>query len=431
MSRFGWVRRRPRLGLLAVLLCCSAAGLAGLRLWAGGEYRAAEQAFRAEHKEEARRHIRRCLWAWPRRPAAHLLAARIARSAEDYARAEAHLRECQRLQGGASDATQLEWLLLRAQGGEADEVAPGLWYAVEQGHPERTMILAVLARAYMRTASFDAALRCLDRWLLEEPESARALDWRGWVMEKKQNEDEARRSYEQALDLEPGRHAVRRRLAQMLLGQNQAPDARAHLETLRAKGAEEPDDQLDWARLHLLEGDLDQARDELEEFLARHPDNPDALLSRGKLALTRSRPAEAEVYLRRAEKRAPADPGMLVLLERCLRQQPGRQREADRYLKRYQRAQADHKRLTRLLNQKGDQLLRDPRAAAEAGRLLLELGLTQPARYWLEAALKRDDKLPEVHQGLADYYRRLGNDLEAEHHRRLALGAESASAPWE
>jgi Tfp pilus assembly protein PilF len=406
--------------VLLACLACAAAGLGGLNLWAWYSYRAAEQALGDERPDEARRHVGRCLWVWRWRPGAHLLAARVARAQEDYGEAESHLDECQQLQGEASEAVQLEWLLLRAQGGEVDEVAAGLWYAVEQGHPERAMILSVLARAYMRNANFDAALRCLDRWLQEQSDSAQALDWRGWVMEQTQNETEARRAYEQALDLQPQRHAVRRRLALMLLGQNRVPEARAQLEALRARQAEQADDQFAWARLYLLEGDLERAEEGLTEFLARHPDNPDALVSRGKLALMRSRAVEAETYLRRAEKFAPADQAVLGGLERALRQQPARQREADDYLKRCLKAQANQKRLTLLLGQMAGRLARQPRAAAEAGRLLLELGLTQPARYWLDVALKADDRLPEAHLGLAEYYRRVGNTALAERHRRLA-----------
>jgi tetratricopeptide (TPR) repeat protein len=427
MTRFGplWslLRARPLLAALAGVVVLAAAGLAGTKLYADARLRAARQAWEEERHAAAGAHVEACLRVWPRSSEAHLLAARIARGAGDYPEAERHLNECRRLLGTSSEAVQLEWLLLRVQGGEADELAAGLWRTVEQDHPDSDLILEALARTYMRDLRLGPALACLDRWLKRSPGTARALDWRGWVLEKMQNEEEARRAYEQALALQPGRHAVRRRLVQMLLGLNRTGEARAHLDYLRGHRGEHEDDQLDWARLHVLEGNLGQARQELEAFLRRHPDDPAALAQRGKLALARSRPAEAERYLRQAEKLAPAEADVLYQLERCLRQQPGRQSDADGYLRRYQRARANHKRLAQLLSEKGERLIREPRAAAEVGRLLLELGLDRPARYWLEAALKKDEHLPEAHQALAEYHRRAGNAREAEHHHRLARQA--------
>ena len=60
------------------------------------------------------------------RLALHLLAARAARLTADFEGAEAHLKRCLKLQQGATEATQLEFLLMRAQTGEEDVVAPAL-----------------------------------------------------------------------------------------------------------------------------------------------------------------------------------------------------------------------------------------------------------------------------------------------------------------
>src|SRR3954452_19506243 len=111
---FGVIRRRSRWGLAGMLLFTLCAALAGVHCWACYQFRAAGDALREERGEEARRRVRRCLVIWPRSAAAHLFAARVERWNGDYDKAGFHVNECVRLQGGATEATQLETVLLRA-----------------------------------------------------------------------------------------------------------------------------------------------------------------------------------------------------------------------------------------------------------------------------------------------------------------------------
>ena len=106
-------RRRFKTVLASGVFLCAAV-LAAVNLWAWRHYRAAEEAFREDQMQEVRYHISSCLRVWHRAPATHFLAARIERVSGHYAKAEQHLKECVRLQRGASEATQLEEVLLRA-----------------------------------------------------------------------------------------------------------------------------------------------------------------------------------------------------------------------------------------------------------------------------------------------------------------------------
>src|SRR5690348_3779971 len=115
------MRRRP-VRLLAVALLLAGLALGGPHLWAWHQLRAARADLGRHQPEEARAHLDRCLRVWPRSAEAHLLASRAARQGGDLEAADRHLRECQRLRGGASDEITLEWALLRAGAGHPEEV---------------------------------------------------------------------------------------------------------------------------------------------------------------------------------------------------------------------------------------------------------------------------------------------------------------------
>src|SRR5437868_15243409 len=115
--------RRPRTTLVLTAFMLIAGALSGSGyVW--HQWRAAQVALAADRPEEARSRIAVCLLIWPRDSDVHLLAARAARLSGDLQDAEAHLNQCLKLHGGATEPVQLEFLLLRAQTGELDQVAP-------------------------------------------------------------------------------------------------------------------------------------------------------------------------------------------------------------------------------------------------------------------------------------------------------------------
>src|SRR5262249_27177277 len=125
-------RRRPKLLLLLAVVGAVGSG-AGLYAHSGrqgpGGPRGVDErrpGVSAERREESRERLRFCLPVWPRSPEVHLLAAKAARRSGDLDAAEYHLNRCLKLQSGATEAVQLEFLLLRVQSGEVDELAPVL-----------------------------------------------------------------------------------------------------------------------------------------------------------------------------------------------------------------------------------------------------------------------------------------------------------------
>jgi Tfp pilus assembly protein PilF len=413
------LRRRPRSSAAAVVLL-AAATFGGAAAWSDYQFRAAGRALRRGEHAEALAHARLGLRVRPGSAEGHRLAARAERQAGNLAEADRELRECVRLQKGATEATQLEWLLLRAQRGEVDEVAAGLWYAAEHDHPDTAAILEALARGYMHQFRLGPALACLDRWLEREPDCARALDWRGWVRERLEQREAARQDYRRALELEPGRSEVRLRLAVILLDENKPAEAAPHLERLRGELPGRTGVLTSLAHCRAMLSDFAEARRLTDEVLAGHPDDAEALLERGRLDLEEGRPADAEAALRHALEASPYRLPIRYALWQSLQRQPGSEKEAAEAKASHDALKADLDRLTALLGAEGVKSREDPDRAAEVGSLLLRTGEERLGLDWLGAALRLDPRSAPAHEALAAYYEKKGEADRAEEHRRAA-----------
>jgi tetratricopeptide (TPR) repeat protein len=400
-----------------------AGGLLAPEGWAYWQERSARAALADEHLDEAQQHVELALCVRRRWASTHLLAARIARLRRAYAEAEQHLGRCGEL-GGMTGALQLEWLLLRCEQGEVDDLAPGLLAAAAGRRPQSAAILETLARVYMRHSRYSDALRCLDRWIELAPDCVRALDWRGWVNNQLDSRVPAIGDYQRALELQPGRSAVRLRLAEILVESARYDEAVPHLERLREEQPTNPDVLVALARCRMVETRADEARALLDSVLATHPDHFGALLQRGKLELDDSNSAEAEHWLRKALEREPGDPEARYALYLSLQAQPNRQGEAREELARWKQERRARDRLVRLVRTELDLAPNDPDLAAEAGGLFLQLGEEERGLFWLYRALALDPRHAPSRRALLAYYERTNNPAKAEEQRRqlAALG---------
>jgi tetratricopeptide (TPR) repeat protein len=411
------VRRRWLWVLLTAcgLLLC---GLVAVEGWAYWEEQAARRAIIDERWDDAQNHVDHALWVRRGWDSTQLLAARIARLRGAYSEAEQRLSLCGQ-QGGMSDEVQLEWLLLRCQRGEVDELSPMLLALADRRHPETPAILEALADIYMRQTRYFDALRALNRWLELTPDCVRALDWRGWVSNQLDHRGQAIEDYERALELQPGRAVVRLRLAEVLVDSSRHAEAVPHLERLRKEQPENPEVLIALARCRMVQLRKDDARALLDAVLAAHPDHFDALHQRGKLELQSGNYDEAERWARKALERSPGDPEARYTLYECLNSQENREQEAAQELARWEQTKRDRDRLTRLLRTELDRKPKDADLAAEAGTLLLEQGEAQRGLFWLRRALAIDPRNAASHRALAAYYERTNNPTQAQEHRRL------------
>jgi tetratricopeptide (TPR) repeat protein len=411
-ARRRWLRRLLAGGLaLAALLSAGA----GWQLW---QEHAARKAVAQERFDEAQVHSERALWLRPRAASTTLLAARICRLRGAYAEAEEYLSRCGQY-NGMSEPLQLEWLLLRCQRGEVDQLAPGLLVLVQRGHPESADILEALAAVYMRQARYLEALDCLNRWVDLDPDCVRALDWRGWVSNQLDHRGQAISDYEHLLEIQPGRTAVRLRLVEILVDSSRCPDALTHLDRLRGELPDNPDVLVALARCRVAQLAPDEAEALLDAVLAAHPDHFQALMEKGRLELDRDRLTEAESWLRKALAGDPGNPQARYALYRSLQGQPGRQDEARQELERWRKDRRDRDRLTRLLRTELAARPNDPDLAAEAGALFLQLGEEQKGLFWLRRALAANPRHAAGHQALIAYYERTGQPDRAARQRRL------------
>jgi tetratricopeptide (TPR) repeat protein len=419
------IRRRPKTTSFAVLLLL-AAGCAGGYFYALGQWHAAQEDVREGRYAEARDRLTLCLRLWPRSSDVHLLAARLERLDGHMDEADAHLKVCMKLQGGATEATQLEYLLIRAQTGEEEEVAPDLFRFVDHNHPDTPWIMSALCGAYMRHLRFGPAYAALTRWMEVEPGSPRPYHWRGWVLEHLNNPYLALKDYEHALKLDPDLFAVRLRVAEIYMEQHRQMNAVPHLEWLHRQFPERADVLARLGECRLLEGRTKEGRRLLQQALKQLPEDVPVLANLAELELLEGRPAAAENWLRKALRVDPADTKVLFALYRSLQQQ-GRAQEAATVLASCKKESEQLTRTNLLLRDEARQPSPDPAPASEIGIALLRIGQDRQGLYWLEKALQRDPNHVPSHRALADYFERKGDHEAAAAHRRW-LNAPLAKA---
>jgi tetratricopeptide (TPR) repeat protein len=420
-------RRRPWLALLGLAVLGLAGAVAAGGWYVYHQWEQAQADLAADRPKEALSRLEICLHLWPRDPEVRLLAARAARLSGDLQAAEAHLKQCIKSQGGATEAVQLEFLLLRVQTGEVDEVAPTLVDCVEKGHRESPLILETMAGAYMARLRYRSALACLSRWIEVSPQTAKALYWRGLVLERLNHHKDAARDYRQALKLDPGLFRARLRVAELLLEDKRTPEALPHLERLYREAPDHPEVQARLGICRYLLNQRDEARRLMEAAVVRLPNDPALLVHLARLDLEQGRAAEAERRLRKVLKMDPADTEALHNLVNALQFQ-GKTEEAAAALKEHQKAREQVDRANQLLREVADSPSATPADFAEVGELLLRIGRDRQGVYWLEQALERDPGQLRAHTALAAHYEHKGESDRAASHRRW-LRDQAAANP--
>jgi tetratricopeptide (TPR) repeat protein len=409
--RTGWairllpaLRRRRRLLIVLALLGCAAL-LAGVYLWPWYNWFAAQRALGRYHGTEARNHLAVCLRRWPSSPRVHLLAARAARLAGDYAEAEEQLGSCQRLQQAPSDEHTLEVAMLSAAEGDLNATVVEYLQTRAQRDPAAApLILEALAEGYIRMCRILEAMTCLDVWLKQQPDTAQALFLRGNAMRQAGALQKAVPDYRRVAELEPDNREARWWLALGLQEIGRYDEALTHLEYLRKRQPEDPDVLVVIAACRNRLGQAKQARQLLDDVLAGHPHHGAALRTRGEVEMLAGSPDKAEDWLRRAAEEQPNDYLTQWTLYQCLQQQ-GKEDEAKAQLARTEDVKARRERLVEIQGRKMTERPHDPALQCELGKLLLGLGYEDLGERWLLSSLhESDDHYGPAHAALAGYY---------------------------
>jgi tetratricopeptide (TPR) repeat protein len=417
---YRFVRRRPLTTFVLVILLLAIGGTVGIYGYAVRQWRQAQTAVRERRPTDANANLQFCLRIWPSDPNVHRLAARAARMAGDYPAAEQHLTRCLEIESGASEDTQLEFLLLRAQSGEVEEVEAILLLFVERQHRDSELILETLAGVHMHNLRYGPAFSRLSEWIRQFPNTARPYHYRGWVLERLNQPSSAMEDYHRALQLYPNLDRVRLRVAEMYLEDKEPLRALPHLELLLARNPNQPEAQARLGQCRFMQGRHAEARKLLERASAALPHDTTTQLFLARLDIFDQDPARAEKRLRSILASDLSDTEARYTLVTTLRLQR-RDAEAEAEMVEYDRQREVLDRANKLLQVEAKHPSRNPQAAFEIGSLLLGIRHDRQGLHWLDEALVRDPNHRATHELLADHFEKIGNRERAAFHRRKLL----------
>jgi tetratricopeptide (TPR) repeat protein len=409
---------RVRLKTTILVLVVVLVGIGGGGyVYALHQWHAAQQALQENRLDDARSSLRVCLFVWPRSVPVHILAARAARSKGNFEEAEAHLSRCLKLKPNDTDAAEVEFLLMRVQKGEEDQLAPLLMLYVDRGYAESALILETLSRAYLTHFRFGPAHYYLTRWIDLVPDARQAYRSRGWVNERLNDWEAALHDYQTAVDLDPNLVDIQVHIAELWLERSNTPEALKRLEPLYKQYPDRADIKARLGQCRFMEG-LPEARPLLESALAELPDDPALIVCLARLEMQDNHLAEAESLLRRALKLDPLDTEVRFTLVACLQLQE-RWKDAEIALDQHRKDSAQMRKLVHIIQEEARQPSRDPAPAFEIGNVFLASN-ERVGLYWLHRALERNPRHVPTLEALADYYERKGDkDRAAQYRRRL------------
>jgi|GEM_PF-801070 len=383
-----------------------------------------KSALAASHWERANFWLDLSCTAWPWSYEANLESARAHRQLGQFTFAEGRLNQCLRVRGGASEDVQIEFLMMRAETGEADEASWHLMKYVDSEHPRSYELMQSLCRAYMHHLKYGPAYALLNRMVALDPDRAIGYYWRGWVLERMDNPGEAKLNYVKALELDPSITSVRLRLGEILMDDNRPDEAAPHLEELYAQMPDRADIQARMGQLRFLQGKWAEARPLLEKALPAMQDDSPLLLHLARLDLQEGRPTDAAAHLDRILAKDPTDTEAQFSLITAY-QQLGKTELAKAAMKKYQEKKVTLDLANKMLKDEATNPSQSADVASEIGRLMKDIGRERLGLYWFEQALSRDPMHRPTHLLLAEHYAKAGDSKKAAYHR--AKSGEKAS----
>jgi tetratricopeptide (TPR) repeat protein len=403
-------------------------GVAGTWWYWRREFSRANQEAHLSHSEAALTHVRHCLSIRPKHVPTLLLEARLRRVAGDFDAAEEALQRALASQGEANEDIQLEFVLLRAQRGEFDNVEAGLWQCLIQGHPQSPIIAEAMASVYIARLQLSPAFMLVNKWIELDRDNPKAWDWLGWLHENLNHPPSAQAAYRRAGELDPTRIESRARAASYTLMSGDVKAAIREYEPLYAAWPDHSMVRVGYARCLMRDmARVPEARAILNETLRTSPDDLDAHIELANLELDYGSPVEAERLLRRAKELDPANATVLAQLATALRKQPGRQADYRKALSESEEVRAGYIRFTQLVDNEVVENPNDPARRVELARFLFKVKRDGLAIFWVRQALGIDPAFRPAHEALYDHYTAAGETAKAAEHKAFLDAATPAA----
>jgi tetratricopeptide (TPR) repeat protein len=399
---------------LVGLLLLLGMSFAGMHLWAWYQFSRAESAMSSSDYETAEGAISQCLKIWPGSEAVQVLAVRVARYRKQFLEAEVLLKTFREPGKAFSGKLQLEWMLLRAQMGDLEDVTPFLVECVENKHPDSAAILETLTALNLRLDRFREAYGFVDAWLKIDPDNLVALEMRGFLRERSNAASAAEEDYERILALKPDRHDIRRKLASLLLTDRILPKAKVHVLFLTEQQPKQWENWLLRARDAFERNNITEANKYIEQAHQLSPDNLDVVLWQGVLAMREEQYSKARTCLDRVAKVSHLSSFALEYHYRCLHalRDPG----AEEALKRFERVKYLEKQLGMLQKKEMTNAPLTLEEQLEAWEYFLGLARDREGLFRLSLVLRADPLNQKAHQLLRDYYLKEKQKDKADYH---------------
>lgn len=342
------------------------------------------------------------------------------------------LQRAANLNWPAEELERQNWQAI-AQVGDVDAVRERLMETIDHGPADQVAeeIYEAIARGYLASYRLRDAWRCLDMWLQWRPNAPQARMMRAYVFDQLDQVPAAIEDYRAAVERLPASREAHLKLAELLFRQGAVNEADSHYRVCLAADAGDAEALVGAARCALAQENVAEARRCVKAALALHLESKqraDALTERGRLWLAEGKPGEAVEAFTQAVQLAPAE----IPIQRVLAAALTRVGQADRAKFHYDRAseiEAKYNRvgeIQRALIEKPN----DAELRCEAGRILIEQGLTAKGVGWLLTALECDPNHRQTHELLAECYANAGNQSLAAQHRLLAAKSpEPTKAP--
>jgi putative PEP-CTERM system TPR-repeat lipoprotein len=181
-------------------------------------------------------------------------------------------------------------------------------------NPQLQQADALMVTALLRQKDFDGALRVVDEFEKKNPDSAIPHTLRGEVHVAEGNMEEARLSFEKALEITPGDAGVNQSLAFLAIKENDFESARKYYSNVLKHDENNLPVLLKLAALSEVQRDTAGMVKYLEQAMEAHPDQvaPKVMLARYYLSI--DRPEQVPILLNELDPKEASQPNVLNVM---------------------------------------------------------------------------------------------------------------------